>query len=203
MVVIFRKIIHRLIFTKDIVYLTIYKISDSNGFDEGRLLLIHDIGKFKQLFVDHIQQQYRNVNRYLYEVEGRFQAGHICAVFINNDGIASSFLFVGFKSVYLNPVHKKLLLPANEVAIYDVFTVSKFRGQGLYPRLFHLAVHYLAKQGISAIWLWLMPHNLVSIKTHIKLGFKRIVRKYITYQVLGIRITRSFDCINDLSSLLR
>ncbi len=163
--------------------------------------VVRDLESIKNLIDERIQKSSGH-SRYLQEVNRRFAMGDYCLVQkVDNEVVG--YLFISEKIAHLAPVRVKRKLLPGEVAIYDVYTREQFRGKGCYPALFESACQWLMARGYTTIWLWVMPHNMVSVKTHLKLGFRHIYTVFHLYQFLGMRLHMARKVLLPLESLLK
>lgn len=125
-------------------------------------------------------------NDYYMEVKRRFECGHKCFALRYNKEIVST-IFIGINQCYIAPVAYNIRLPSNVVGFYDVYTVSAYRGKGFYAKLFNITVNKCMEEGFDEAWMWIMPHNVVSLKVHDKLGMNHIFKIITLYQRFGIR----------------
>lgn len=116
----------------------------------------------------------------------RMKKGDKYFVLKERDTIAS-ILFVSFTRVFITPVAYELKMPPGYVGIYDVYTLQKYRGKGLYQNLFNFCVDSLFREGYKKAYLWLMKHNIPSVMVHNKLGMKTVVKIIMMKQRYGFR----------------
>lgn len=132
----------------------------------------------------------------------RMKRGDKYFVVKENNSIVS-ILFVAFTSAFITPVAYELKMPDGYVGIYDVYTLQKYRGRGLYQNLFNFCVDSLFKQGYRKAYLWLMKHNTPSVIVHNKLGMKTVVKIIIMKQGYGLRWKKIKEVNFDSIQLLK
>jgi hypothetical protein len=103
----------------------------------------------------------------------RINRGDRCfLLLINNEPV--SYHWVASENVYIETTDSLYDLPTNCCVIYDGFTSSLYRGKGYYRLLYSLSTRQLFEEGFRKVWIWVMRHNIVTIKAHDQLGFKQI-----------------------------
>lgn len=147
----------------------------------------NNMNELRQFVNDRIKED-ATLSNFDYEenIYLRMQRGDRYFVLKENDVIAS-ILFVSFTSAFITPVAYELKIPDGYVGIYDVYTLQKYRGKGLYQNLFNFCVDNLFRKGYKKAYLWLMKHNVPSVVIHNKLGMKTVVRIIMMKQGYGLR----------------
>jgi GNAT superfamily N-acetyltransferase len=189
--VIYKLIIRRFKTDPTFVYLTESKLEDllSSYNDSLTNNLVYSIAKEKNDFFTAIKRA-DLVNNWsdLYKADilSRFNRGDIVYMLLIND-VVVSYLFTSEKIAVFTPVGIRLHLPKGTFAIYDVYTIEEYRGKGFYRMLFLFVVSQYKRNGFSHLWLWLMKHNQISIKTHIKLGLSSVIMILKLHYIVGIK----------------
>ena len=139
--------------------------------------------------------------KYVQEVIQRFKNGDWCFV-AKKDMRIVSVIFVSRGPCYIAPVGYTLQIPDRTVGLYDIYTLLAYRGLHLYSAVFRKAVNSSLKEGYNAAWMWIMPHNVVSLKANEKLGLRHIFKGISLCQRWGFRWhkVRSLDI--DVKELL-
>lgn len=88
---------------------------------------------------------------------------------------------------FISPVRHWVRLPEKVVGFYDVYTTPVHRGRGYYPALFNTAVNDCVTMGYQRAWMWIMPHNIRSLKVHNQLGMSHVFRRIVHRQRWGFR----------------
>ncbi|MDP2923543.1 MAG: GNAT family N-acetyltransferase [Candidatus Omnitrophota bacterium] len=123
---------------------------------------------------------------YVSELKERFERGDQCFA-LESDKKIISVIFVSRKSCPIKAVDYILILPEKTVGLYDVYTVPLYRGQGLYTKLFFLCINACINSGYDRAWIWIMPHNRVSLAVHNKLGMNHVIRSISLCQIFGLK----------------
>jgi len=123
---------------------------------------------------------------YIEELKWRFGRGDRCFC-LEQDGKIVSVMFVCEGSCYIDAVNYMLKIPKRVVGFYDVYTLPAFRGRHLYSVIFKSTVNSCLREGYHTAWMWIMPHNMVSLKVHRDLGMRHIFREITLCQRYGFR----------------
>jgi len=104
----------------------------------------------------------------------RFESGDFAIVYLDQQLIPLSYVFICTRQAVFTPVGITLSLPKGIFGMYDVYTFSEARGKGYYADLFYYSIDLMMQRGFRKMWLWLMKHNSVSVDVHYKLGIRKI-----------------------------
>jgi len=131
---------------------------------------------------------------YVRELEERFQKGDRCLA-LEADAKIVTVIFMSEKTCLIKAIGYTLTIPEKTISLYDVYTAPAYRGRGLYGQLFSFCVNECARQQYERAWMWIMPHNLTSLKVHHTLGMNHIIRSISLCQIFGLRwhITKSLN----------
>lgn len=161
--------------------------------EDYNLVWINKPNEMLHVFLLRAELEKNMAAQYIHEVNQRFIKGNQCVILKEGDTIAS-YLFISYNEAYIDAVDYNLSLLPDQAAVYDVYTFPEFRGRSLYPRLFFLVSDILKERGYNEILLWLMPHNLRSIKSHLKIGFNEVSATICRKEFLGLsRISTDFS----------
>lgn len=130
-----------------------------------------EIKKFND-FISFLPDEISTKRRLLYNQ--RFINGDYVYLLSSFDKYVS-YLFVSKNYADFYQVGLRIELPHGTVAIYDVNTFESFRGCGFYKVLLSQVLVDLKKQGYFKFWLWVMPHNKLSINVHLKLNINDVI----------------------------
>ncbi len=116
-----------------------------------------------------------------------FVHGDICFI-AEVDGKAVACLWGRPHDVYLGWVEYDIKLDDRTIGAADGYTHPKYRGQGLYAKLFVALAEYVSKhENYKRILGFIEPRNTLSMNVHKKLGFKKIVMKIEFTRITGIK----------------
>jgi GNAT superfamily N-acetyltransferase len=119
-------------------------------------------------------------------IRSRIERGHWCYLAVL-EGQPIGIINAAQGTYFIDAVRFRLRLPDDVVAIYDAYTSPMARGQGFFTPLWNSAVNDCLEMGFQECWGFLMPHNLVSIRIHKKLGLRHIFRMITLRQKWGLR----------------
>ena len=142
------------------------------------------------------------VGSYLGEIKQRFAAGDWCFC-AEQDRRFVSVIFVSRGPCYLSPVDYMLKIPDKAVGLYDVYTLAAYRGRHLYSVVFQAAINACIAEGYKSAWMWIMPDNIVSFSTHLKLGMRHIFCGIKLRQRWGFRRHRIHKLDLDAGKMLK
>ena len=125
-------------------------------------------------------------NSYIAELEQRFARGDRCFA-AEQAGRIASILFTTSGPCPISEVSYVLSIPRHTLGLYDVYTLSRYRGKHLYYAVFRNCINACAVEGYRAVWMWILPENLVSLHVHDQLGLRHIILEVSTQQGWGIR----------------
>ena len=112
------------------------------------------------------------------EIEKRFERGNRC--FVAQIGAkVVHYTWVSFHKEYLPSINKWIELADDEAYIYNVRTLSDFRGQGIFPFVLDRLCEQLKTDGYKKILASVQSDNVPSQKAFEKAGFKK--SKEISY----------------------
>jgi len=130
---------------------------------------------------------------YRTEIENRFHRADLCFA-ASIEGIVVSLIFVTKYNCFLGEGLRGLELPRDTADLYDVYTVTGWRGKGLYKRVFSYCVEECYNLGFKQAWMWIFLYDIRSLTVHKKLDMRNIILEVIMHQrwVLRWHKTRSF-----------
>ena len=122
-------------------------------------------------------------NKLIYEVQEkrvidpRFDRGEKCYVAIINKRV-TSYIWSSKGSVGVDEINMAIKPSANEVYLYDAFTIEKWRGNNLYPTVLKLALETAEKEKLKRSLIFVEHKNLASRKGVSKAGFEQFQTLY-------------------------
>lgn len=124
--------------------------------------------------------------KYIKQINERFKNHDFCYA-VELEGMIVATIFVSKKNVYSTAVNYLFVCPPHTCAIYDVYTLSEYRNRGYIKKIYNFAFQDLKSKGLKKCWIWFMPHNLATLMTHKKVGFRKAIRKITLVQKFGLR----------------
>ena len=123
-----------------------------------------------------------SANKYLAIFDKRLQRGDNCWVLYINERPAS-YLWTGWANVFIETLRYNVKLENDVFAVYDGYTKNDYRRRGCFVWLLHEIMASMAARGYAKLILWVMKHNVVAIKTHIRCGFDRVIMEmaYVSF----------------------
>jgi len=119
------------------------------------------------------------------EIEKRFKRGNRCFIACIGTKIVH-YTWVSFNKEYLTSINKWIELAEDEAYIYNVRTLSDFRGQGIFQFVLISLCNQLRMDGYKKILSSVLSDNLPSQKAFEKSGF--VKSKEISYlRVFGYK----------------
>lgn len=112
------------------------------------------------------------------EIEERFKRGNRCFIACIETKIIH-YTWVSFHKEYLTSINKCIELADDEAYVYNVRTLSNFRGQGIFSLVLEQLYRQLKTDGYNKILASVQSDNLPSQKAFEKAGFKK--SKEISY----------------------
>lgn len=179
----------------DIVLLTITDISTINNKPDVynketyNYEIVNNFDKANLYLNERIEIE-ANKNKYLQEVKLRFIRGDEMHILRKNDE-EFSFIFLSKSSANLVQVAKTIKLNDESFSIYDVYTTKVARGKKLYEKLFFKTIKEMNNLHFKFLYLWVMPHNKVSIGVHNKLGLTNVSNEFTRIYKFIIPFTKN------------
>jgi hypothetical protein len=115
--------------------------------------------------------RFKNLRRGI--VQERFKAGHLCFIAEKSEDIAN-YTWVCFKECWVSELERNIQMESGCAYRYDGYTVSKYRGMGILPVALTSIADYLFRNGIRAIYDCVASNNFSSIRSHSKIGSRKI-----------------------------
>lgn len=123
------------------------------------------------------------------EIKVALEQGHFLSN-IKYKGQIIGSIKVGFGKVFILDFKKNIYFPDKVAFHTDVYVVPEYRGLGVTPYLMTEVMRFLKDKGFVKIRCHIPPWNVASIKSHTKIGFKKI--RYIRFfRIFGLRILTS------------
>lgn len=193
--------------SKTIVYLTetnLLEITDNPSLElaNREFKIIENFNEFVW-FAEHRTIEDKEAgDNFVSVVKTRFKRGDFAIVYLENEKFPLSYVFITTKYAVFTPVGMTLPLPDKTFGMYDVYTFKAARSKGYYSHLFEYSIFYMKKLGYKKIWLWLMAHNIKSVKVHYKLGLKTIIMILTEKRNFGIVKKETKNIEMSLSELI-
>jgi hypothetical protein len=144
--------------------------------------------------------------KYIKELERRFARGDKCFA-AEEQGSIAAVLFRSGGPCPVSEINYEFVLPHKTLGLYDVYTLLPHRGRNLYSVVFRGCMNTCMSEGYNAVWMWIAPNNLISLKVHEHLGFQKIMFEVSMYQRWGIRrheihpLNRNIKDLPEMNSL--
>ncbi len=122
---------------------------------------------------DPFELEYAQVNKHYFPV-ARY-----------NDKIIG-FEKIGFKKIFILDFEGFIHLPDRSAMIYDTFILPEYRNLGIASFLTRESIIYLRNKGFEKIYCHILPTNESSIRSFLKVGFKKIRNIYFL-KILGMK----------------
>lgn len=108
------------------------------------------------------------------EAERRLKMGHLCFGAILKGKIVH-LRWVSLNETYIGDLERKLEVPPGSAWVYDAYTILKYRGSGISPKVFSEIAHYLKEvKHIEKVYLAISHDNFPSLRTAQKEGLRKI-----------------------------
>lgn len=118
----------------------------------------------------------------------RFEMGHICiGAVLHGDFV--HLKWVAFNRVYSGNLERKMRIRSDSVWIYGGYTVPKYRGLGISPKVMEKTLQRLSKIGIKNVYACVRHNNFPMLRVKQKERFRKIGT--ITYtRIFKLRLYR-------------
>ncbi len=123
---------------------------------------------------------------YFAELKKRFARGDL-SVSVIEDSKTVSHLFVNHDYFEVGEFSYSINFPKHTVGFYDAFTLSNYRGRGLYKATFNYCINICYQKGFKDAWLGISSSNVHSMMVHRSLGMRKIILEVTMYQRWGLR----------------
>lgn len=120
-----------------------------------------------------------------FELEYAQANKHYFPVAKYNDKIIG-FEKIGFKKIFILDFEGFIYLPDKAAMIYDTFVLPEYRNLGIASFLTRESMIYLKNKGFEKIYCHILPTNESSIRSFLKIGFKKIRNIYFL-KILGVK----------------
>ncbi len=170
----------------DSIYILAMKLEPRRNNSDIYIQCINSIEPMKEYaHLREIEEPSWNGN-YLAELKRRFARGDL-SVSVIEDGKTVSHLFMNHDYFELGEFSCSLNFPKHTVGFYDAFTLSNYRGRGLYKAAFNYCVNICYQKGFKEAWLGIAPSNVHSLIVHRSLGMDKICLEVTMFQRWGFR----------------
>jgi GNAT superfamily N-acetyltransferase len=119
------------------------------------------------------------------EAEERFREGQACAV-ARHAGDVVAYCWLAVTPVPVAEIDRIVVPGAEEVYLYDAFTVPEWRGRGLFTVLLVELLAYMRSRGRTRALIFVLARNEASRRAIERGGF-RLFQTVSRVQVLGVR----------------
>ena len=113
------------------------------------------------------------------------------------------YIFIQKEKVTIPQVRTTFKHTKNSYSFIDLYIFKNSRGKKYHEILYFLTVKELSKFGFEHFWCWLMEHNQISIKAHVKIGIKNVTKIITRKSFLFFSVTRIKNQSICLSQLIR
>lgn len=103
----------------------------------------------------------------------RFKMGHVCFGAKLN-GEFAHLKWVAFNQFYVNEINRKIQISSDSAYIYDGYTVSKYRGLGISPKVMEKTLQHISKMGTKKVYAVVRHNNFPMLRVKQKEGFRKI-----------------------------
>ncbi len=128
-------------------------------------------------------------SRDLSEMEGRFADGHRAYV-ATMQGVPAAWGWVATSSARIGELNASFALPPTDRYLWNFFTLSAFRGRGIYPRLLDAIVAAESADG-ERFWVAWAPENHASGFGIRKAGFTAVAE--LSFDLVGRPVVRDIE----------
>lgn len=172
---------------KDVIYILQMHL-EKRCIDPGvSVFKITDTGKILQFAHDReLEDSNWEQGKYVQDVIQRINRGDVCFG-AQRDGKIVSVIFASRGPCHLGPVGYYLKIPSGTMGYYDAYTLASYRRQGLYSNVFSKCVNTSLDEGYHTAWMWIMRHNIISLKTHDSLDMNHVFMEIALHQRWGFR----------------
>ena len=115
--------------------------------------------------------------------------GHLCFIADMNGEIAH-YKWVALDEAYVSELNRNIHCNYNSAYIYSSYTVPKFRGFGLDPKVTMRVFDYLHEKGIEKVYILVQFNNIPSLRVMQKVGYRKMGEVRFV-QVFGFR---KYEC---------
>ena len=130
----------------------------------------------------------------------RFHDGFSACSLLDKGGVCSIF-FTSNKTHFIDQVNYSFQPHPKEIAISDIYTIKRYRQQGLYLLMFTHVVNYYANKNYTSIVMWIMQHNRATINAQIKAGFTEVFQTVTMFSWFGLKINSLYSTPIPLNKL--
>ena len=101
------------------------------------------------------------------------ERGHLCFI-AEIGGEIVHYKWVTFDEVYVSELKRKMHLDSNSAYIYAVYTVPRFRGLGIDPKVTTEVFDYLYEKGVEKVNILVRSSNFPSLRVVKKVGYRKM-----------------------------
>jgi hypothetical protein len=211
--IILKSVINNLKINQDVVYFVETKISDFLEHND----LLHNSSMFSnELWLKHLTsfsafipflsiRQKEDTSAgiaYKTTLEKRFSHNSEAFVLFHKS-IPVGYIFIQKEKVTIPQVRTTFTHTRNSFSFIDLYIYKDARGNKYHEILYLLIVEKLSKSGYEHFWCWLMEHNQISIKAHVRIGISNVTKIITRKSLFFFSVTRIKDQNFCLSRLIR
>jgi len=168
-----------------LIYILAVKLEPRENNSDVYIQCINSVEPMKEYaHLREIEEPSWNGN-YLAELKKRFDRGDLCIAVLENGKIVSH-VFASHSHCDFGVFPYSLDLPKQVVGIYDAFTLSNYRGRGLYKAAFNYCVNICYQKGFKDAWGVISSSNVHSMMVNRSLGMQKIIEVTMS-QSWGLR----------------
>ena len=167
------------------IYILAIKLEPQRNNSDIYIQCINSVEPIKEYaHLREIEEPSWNGN-YLAELKKRFARGDL-SVSVIEDSKTVSHLFVNHDYFEVGEFSYSINFPKHTVGFYDAFTLSNYRGRGLYKATFNYCANICYQKGFKDAWLGISSSNVHSMMVHRSLGMQKIIEVTMS-QSWGLR----------------
>ncbi len=207
-IIIFKSVINNLKVNQETVYFVETKTSDFLKYntsilnDEIGLKHIKGFESFTPFLSSRQNEDTSTSLAYKTTIEKRFSNNSEAFVLFHKANPVG-YIFIQKEKVTIPQVRTTFKHTKNSYSFIDLYIFKNSRGKKYHEILYFLTVKELSKFGFEHFWCWLMEHNQISIKAHVKIGIKNVTKIITRKSFLFFSVTRIKNQSICLSQLIR
>lgn len=107
------------------------------------------------------------------DIKKRLEIGNLCFV-ADLHGDLAHFKWVAFNKTYSGDLERELRVGSNSALIYWGYTIPKYRGLGISPKVMEKILQHLAEIGIKKVYAGVDHNNFPMLRVKQKERFRKI-----------------------------
>lgn len=175
-----------------------------NGLDteQYNVINIKDYADFTPILNLRLAEDFTAGIEYQLIIQKRFSNDSEAFVIIHEEKPAG-YIFIQKNETRIAQVKMNLPMPYNTFTFIDLYIFKEYRGMRYHEILYTAAIERLTKLGYNSFWCWLMEHNQISIKVHVKIGISNVTKIITRKCFLFFSCTKIENKQINLSSLIK